>query len=179
MKMWISLFLCLCSVCVAEIQWVSAAWWAAGVPESTKKLLERRFKTMSEIRRHEIDMAAGKAMLYWKPNIKYSDQTVKSLFGWAGIASYELRIKTRGVIEVRDKHILLISLGDGTEFPLYSQNQDLKLRPVLQQNELEPLLKLRLEAAAQNHQLVTIEGPLFWSLRPPVGIAVEQVSFDE
>ncbi len=157
---------------------MSATWWPGGVPDSTSQLLERRFKTMSEVRRHDIDMAAGKATLYWKPNVKYCDKTVKSIFGWAGISSYEARIRVRGVIEVRDNKVLLVSLGDNSEFPLYSQNQDTKLRPVLQQNELEPRHKRRLQAAAASHELVTIEGPLFMSLRPPVGIAVEEIVFD-
>lgn len=179
MKALICFFLSLSLSCAAEVAWVSATWWAEGIPHSTQQLLERRLKTMAEARRHEIDMANGKAVLYWKPNVKYSDKLVRSILGWAGISSYETRIKVRGVVEVKEKQLYLTSLGDGTEFPLYSQNNDAKLRPVLQQHELEPRLKRRLEQAAKNQELVTVEGPLFMSLRPPVGIDAEKVEYDE
>ena len=159
--------------------WVSATWWPEGVPLSTGQLLERRFKMAPELRRYEIDMPAGKTVLFWKPNAKYSDNAFRSIMAWSGITSYNGRLKVRGVIEVKERQLYLISLGDGTEFPLYSQHQSANLRPALQQNELDPLVKLRLEAAAKKHQLVTIEGPLFMSLRPPVGIIVEHMEITD
>ncbi len=179
MKVLVSFLLCICFACEAEINWVSTTWWPAGVPEPTKQLIERRVKTMPEIKRHEIDMTLGKAVFYWKPNSKYSDHVIRSILAWSGITGYGSRIKVRGVIQIKEKQLYLVSLGDGTEFPLYSQHNDNIPRPVLQQYELEPLMKARLETAATKCELVTMEGPLFMSLRPPVGILVEQVAFDD
>ena len=67
------------------------------------------------------------------------------------------------------------------EFPLFGvsvlNQTDDSLKPITE--SLEPRLKLRLEYAAEKSELVTIEGPLFTWLRPPVGLVVEKADFGD
>lgn len=180
------LFLVLCCLQItqlsAEIERITVKWRSAACLQGCVNLLGDRFGRIPALDNYTLDQSQGQAELQWKPNIPFNLTAINNAMSYVGLAFEALRMRVRGTIQVEQKTISLISLGDGTAFILLSPISPEITRQNITENivthALTPELHSQLVDAATNNQIAVVEGPLFQSERaPPLYLIAERIRF--
>jgi hypothetical protein len=162
---------------------VTLSWKPAACAPTCYPVLERRLGDIPAVAEVKFNYSKAMAELRWKPNQPYDDRLVRTPVAWSGLVLNDVRIRVRGTITHDDKNVYLVSLGDGTKFPLVSPPSPNNLRYVVKNNPstytLEHDLENELLDAEDNFEIVTIEGTLITPFRPPVHLIVEGVQYPQ
>lgn len=171
--------ICLTQSLCGEIVWVKIYWQPTQCP-SCFAVLQRRFDALEAVARADFNFALSMADLRWKPNQPYEDRLVRTPVAWAGLTLRDVRIKLRGTIVHDGQNVYIVSIGDGTSFPLVSQpstSSKYFVQSAISSYALDPVVKEQLLAAQASFQVVSIEGTLINPYRPPVYLMVEKLEF--
>lgn len=164
-----------------EVQKITIKWTAALCQPSCIKGLEKEFKKIDGVAGVTIDQSAGQADIRWKPNVPFSYLPIKYAMSAIGLYVTELRMRVRGTIEHDRTNVMLVSIGDNSSYTLISpiipnQSQSAQLWNT-ESYQMTPQMRERLIATETDHQVVTIDGPIFQAYRaPPLLLIVEQLN---
>jgi hypothetical protein len=149
----------------AEIQDVTVMWRGALCDRRCVDSLYRLFKQIRPIASVTIDPQAGKAHMIYKPGSKFEFQPINYAMRRIGLSLRDIRVRIRGTISHTGDTLFINSLGDTTRFALIGFPEASRQRYVVPfsryNRPLEADVKRALLFAEANHQLVTIEGPIF------------------
>lgn len=164
----------------AEIEKVVIKWTPQLCTDSCVKGIYHYMKGVDSIAEIKVNKEAGQADIRWKPQASFSYFTVNQPMQMVGLYVKDMRLRVRGTIVQTKMNMKLISLGDNTSFTLLSPIQPSGVNmPQVNNPEshyLMPEVRQKLLDAEANHQVVTIEGPLFEGWRsPPLLLIVEQL----
>lgn len=175
-------FAILCQQVYGEVQQVILIWWKPGLCGAPcVKNLYKQLGRVPGVSTVNIDQAAGRAYLEWKPDRTFSFQPLNAAVRYVGIRVDDIRLKVRGHIIQEAAQIKLVSSGDNTSFTLLNPVIPQPRQYVEQWNpaarKLSPSLQAQLLEIAKKGEVVTIEGQFFEPYRsPPNHLVVEQVS---
>lgn len=161
----------------AEIEQVTIKWTPGLCQTSCIRGLERQFHRVKEVTYVEINGSAGLAILRWDSKIAFSYRPIETAMAMIGLSIDDMNITVRGNITYDGRDVILTSLGDRTQFYLVSAPPMMALE--LHLPHIQPLnvqTKRGLIEAGQNHQVVSITGPLFQPEKaPPFFLVVDSL----
>lgn len=167
----------------AEIELVSVSWNPAYCrSESCEKNLKKRLNAINRVDKVEINLAAGRADLWWKHDITFSFDPINRAMRRIGLNVKDdgVRLKVRGTIQQYGNRLALISAGDGTRFELLSHVIPSEGEYLPEHKRVTPILdkvnqEILLDASVKN-QIVTIEGILYrHNYTPPFKILIDRI----
>lgn len=181
---WILLiYLFSCSVLSAEIEEIVMKWNALECLDVCIPTLQQQLDNIINVTDLQINPRAGTSVMRWKPNYPFSYEPFNLATRTVGIRIADFRMKVRGTINRQQDNYYLVSIGDNTSFLLLGPIRAEPGRYIIRQNiashPLSPKLRQQLLLAANNGQIVEIEGPLFEPLRYLLMLIVEQIKFPE
>jgi hypothetical protein len=165
----------------AEILRVQIKWPPATCQVNCAQLLAQKFQQVQGVAQVYMNQPAGQVELRWKPNFPFSYQTTYTAMQLVGLWYDEFRVKVRGTIRINGNQVILVSLGDNTQFILLGTVQPQQGKYVTEYNTqtrgFTPALLAQLQQAAIDNRVAIVEGPLFMPERsPPLYLIVAQLN---
>lgn len=149
-----------------EIQSVIVKWRPGFCLKPCEDNLRKKIAAAPQVAESDVPEGASQATIRWKPNMRFSYQTLNFLIKGAGVKADQVFMTVRGNIQHDSRHVYLVSQGDGTRFtllsPIYvspdpSQSQT---RSNVDSYNLSDKARAELLKNEQEHRLVTVKGLL-------------------
>lgn len=167
----------------AEIEEIVMKWNALACLDICIPTLQQQLGYINNVTDLQINARAGTAVMSWKPNYPFSYEPFNLATRMVGNRIIDFRMKVRGTVYRQQDNYYLVSVGDNTSFlllgPLRAETGRYIIWSNIASHPLSPKLRQQLLFAAENGQIVVIEGPLFEPLRYLLMLIVEQIQFPE
>lgn len=168
-----------------EIEKVTAIWSAwhfdlAACKGGCAQIIHQQLMRLPGAAEVLVKEAEGRAEIRWKPGVPFSYGPLDNAMRIAGPAIDTVRLRVRGMITHDARNVFLMSIGDNTRFyllgPLVPSTTQMVISENVATHPLTVTLRSDLLQAQQNHQVVTIEGPLLLPEQsPPLYLIVERL----
>lgn len=151
----------------SEIQTITVRWTPGFCLEPCEETLRQKLASAPQVAESDVPPGASQATIRWKPDKKFSYQTLNFLIKGAGVKANQVLISVRGQIRHDNDDVFLVSQGDGTRFtlisPIYvspdpSQGQ---VRHNLDSHKLSARTREELLNNEREDKIVTVKGLLF------------------
>lgn len=168
----------------AEIQKVVITWKSAFCQQSCADGLAREFRKVNGVAEIDMNAAAGRMELRWKPNAGFQFQPINNAMAMIGVSIKDIRVTVRGTLTHDNRRVTLVSLGDNTRFDIInpvipSPNQQADEFNASTRGLTDANLTKLLDAEKE-HMIATIDGPLFQPERsPPILLVLESLKLDK
>ncbi|MFI5344396.1 MAG: hypothetical protein ACHQUC_09275 [Chlamydiales bacterium] len=179
------LLICLfsCSILSAEVEEIVMKWNALLCLDVCIPTLQQQLGYITNVTDVQINPRAGAAVMRWKPNYPFSYEPFNLASRMVGTRIIDFRMKVRGTINRQQDNYYLVSTGDNSSFlllgPLRAEPNRYIIWSNIASHPLSPKLRQQLLIAANDGQIVEIEGPLFQPWRYLLMLIVEQIKFPE
>lgn len=165
----------------AEVENVVITWNALLCLDVCTPNLQANLQQIGGPTNVRINAQAGTAATGWNPSIPFSYSPYNTASRATGIRLSDIRVKVSGYVSQQGSTFTLSSTGDNSIFPLIGTLSTANAGGyIVRQNVADyafnPDILEKLSTAASEHQLVTVEGPLFEPNRYTNTLIVEKLT---